>query len=526
MTRMIAACLSFFLGCAGTFPHGAFAQSPKTLRFVPSSDLVVLDPQTSSATTTSMHGQLVYDTLFSLDSHMQPRPQMVESVNVSPDRLEYHFTLRPGLRFHDGQPVTAADVVPSINRWMARDTLGRRMKERLAAFQADGATTFSMRFSRPFAFVEAGLATAMGNQPVIMRRQDAETDPFKNITTAIGSGPFRFLPDKWVAGASAMYERNPDYVPRAEPPDGLAGGKVAKLDRVEMVMIPDASTRANALISGEIDLIDQLPQDLIELLQRDRNIVVSGVSPIQFEAYIRPNHLFPPFNNPKGLEALAYLVSQPDYMSGYGPKEWWRECYSFLICGTQNGVETGSEPYRHQDLARAKQLLAEAGYHGEKIVVIAAADNPVQKGLADVTVGALRSIGVNVDYQVVDFGTVLARRVSKKPPAEGGWNLYHSALNGSILTSPITNLVIDSACDGKNYYGWPCDAEVERLRAEYIDAPDEASRRAKLEALSKALWRSFPAVLLGQYIQPYAWRRNVSGLLKTFPLAFWNVDKQ
>jgi peptide/nickel transport system substrate-binding protein len=505
---------------------GASAQSPKVLRFAPNADLVVVDPHINSATTTLMHAQLIYEELFSLDSRMQPKPQMVERTTVSPDGLEYRFTLRPGLKFHDGQPVTSADVVASVGRWMVRDTLGQKMKERMVAFQADSADSFSMRFSRRFAFVESALAQAIGNQPVIMRRQDAETDPFKAVTTTIGSGPFRFLRDRWIAGASAAYERNRDYVPRAEPMDGLAGGKIVRLDRVEMVVMPDASTRASSLATGEIDLIDQLPQDLTELMQRTRNVVVSGNAPIEFEAYIRPNHLFPPFDNPKGLEALAYLVKQTDYLNLYGPKEWWRECYSFLVCGTPNGTEAGSEPYRHQDLARAKQLLAEAGYKGEKIVVIAAADNPVQKGLADVTVGALRSIGVNVDYQVIDFGTVLARRISKRPPAEGGWNLYHSALNGGGMTSPITNMVIDSACDGKNYFGWPCDATVERLRAEYLDAPDEAARRAKLEEISRALWKSFPVVLLGQYIQPYAWRTNITGLLKTFPLAFWSIDKQ
>jgi peptide/nickel transport system substrate-binding protein len=140
-------------------------------------------------------------------------------------------------------------------------------------------------------------------------------------------------------------------------------------------------------------------------------------------------------------------------------------------------------------------------------------------------VGALRSIGVNVDYQINDFGTTTARRNSKNPVTQGGWHLYHSSLAGLILASPATNLVVDSSCDGKNYYGWPCDAEVERLRAAWLEAPDETARQAITQELSRALWTSLPAIPVGQYIQPYAWRRTVTGLLKTFPLVFWGVDK-
>ena len=288
----------------------AKAESPKILRYTPASDLASLDPMITTATTVGEYGSMVYDTLFSLDADRIPRPQMVGQEQVSADGLTYHFRLRPGLRFHDNQPVTGTDVVASISRWMVRDTLGQLMKANLADFTADGDDSVTMVFRKPFPFVELALGSIAGNQPVIMRRQDAMTDPFKPVTTSIGSGPFKFVPQDYILGVGATWVRNPDYVPRDEPSSGLAGGKVARVDRVEMKFIPDAATRANALIKGEIDLIDQLPADMVPLLERDRDVVVSRLSPLASVSYLRPNELYPPFNSLKARQALALSVNQ------------------------------------------------------------------------------------------------------------------------------------------------------------------------------------------------------------------------
>jgi peptide/nickel transport system substrate-binding protein len=248
------------------------ARAETVLRYAPSADLSMLDPQITTATTVGQHGLMVYDTLFALDSHNIPRPQMVDTYTVSPDGLTYRFTLRQGLRFHDGQPVTSEDVVASINRWMKRDTLGQRLQAALAAFEPDDERTFHMILRTPFPFVELALASTAGNQAIILRKQDALQDPSKPITTTIGSGPFRFLPDSFIAGVGAAWERNSDYILRSEPPDGLAGGKVVKIDRVEMHVLPDASTRMAALQRGKIDFLDQLPADLVPALQRNPNV--------------------------------------------------------------------------------------------------------------------------------------------------------------------------------------------------------------------------------------------------------------
>jgi peptide/nickel transport system substrate-binding protein len=504
------------------------ARSETVLRYAPSSDLATLDAMITTATTVGQHGSMVYDTLYSLDENREPRPQMVGREEISADGLTYRLTLRPNLRFHDGQPVSAEDVVASINRWMVRDTLGQLLKTNLQSLSAEGAETVVFQLSRPFPFLRLALGSIAGTQPLIMRRQDAQQDPFRPVTTAIGSGPFRFVPSRYMLGNGAVWERNADYVPRDEPPNGLAGGKRALVDRVEMRFIPDAATRGNALRRGEIDLIDQLPADMIPLLQRDPNIVVTRISSLASVSYLRPNFLFPPFNDVRARQALALMVNQSDFMAaGYGTAEWWRPtCFSFFGCDTPNGLEVGSEPFRQQNLDRARQLMREAGYNGERIVLIGTRELPAQQALAEVAADGLRRIGVNVDLQLMDFAAVQARRLSKSPPESGGWHLTPSALSGTGMWTPLLNVTINTNCEQRNYLGWPCDARIEELRAAYAAEPDEAKRAQILEELHRKLWEFLPVILTGTYYSPFAWRREVAGVIRTAPLVFWNISKR
>ncbi len=248
------------------------------LRVVPHADLKVLDPHTNTATITLMHGAMIYDTLFAWDSKIRPQPQMVGNFQISPDGLVHTYTLRPGLKFQDGQPVTTKDVIASIKRWMVRNTVGQALAKAIVKIEASDDKTFVIRLKEPFAFVEFALGSYDAD---IMRAQDAATDPFKAVTTTVGSGPFRFVRGEWNPGAKVVYEKNPDYVPRSDPPDGMAGGKVVKVDRVEWTVLPNSFTKSSALQRGEVDMIDQLPHDQIAVLEHSPDIVIGRVSPLE-----------------------------------------------------------------------------------------------------------------------------------------------------------------------------------------------------------------------------------------------------
>jgi len=512
------------LALAALIPLGARAE--KVLRVVPHADLKILDPYTTTATITLMHGQMVYDQLFGWNEKLEPKPQMVDHYEISPDKLVYTFTLRPSLKFHDGQPVTTRDVIASLKRWMARDVLGQAMTAFVEEMKAENDNTFVLRLKQPFAFVETAFAISAGTAPVIMREKDAQTDPYKNITTAIGSGPFKFVDSEWNPGAKTVYVKNPDYVPRSDPPDGNAGAKIAKVDRVEWIVLPDAFTKSSAIQSGEVDIIDQLPNDQIPVLEKSKDIRLDRTSHLASIGYIRPNHLYPPFDNPKARQALAMAVNQEEYLSAaFGDERWWRQCFSYFVCGSPNETEAGSEPYQKPDLARAKALLQEAGYKGEKVVLINTHEIAAIGALGDVTANNLKKIGVNVEIADSDWGTLVARRAKKDPPDKGGWNLFHTTSGGASVYSPITNFTIDSGCGRTNWFGWPCDEEAEKLRRAYITAADEVARRTALVALHQRLWESLPTIPVGQYVTPYAARSNVKGILHSAPIVFWNVDK-
>ncbi len=497
------------------------ARADNVLRVVPQSDLRVLDPHATAATITRIHAMMIYDQLYGLNEKLEPRPQMVARETVSDDKLTYEFTLRPGLVWDNGQNVTTADVLASLPRAAKQDPLLQVLMKRVAALEAVDENTFRMRLSKPFPLIEAALAA---NGAIILRAQDIAAAGSGVLSTTTGSGPFRFVRDQYVPGAKIVYERNPNYVPRDEPADGVAGGKRVFVDRVEWLVIPDLQTRVAAIQKGEVDLIDQLPHDGIQSLAGNRDIEVAVVSTLGNQAFMRLNTLFPPFNDVRARRAIALMIKQSDYLGAAFTDDprWWRECFAYLGCGTSNGSEAGSEPYRKPDLAQAKALLAEAGYKGERIVVLSSHEIPLIGALAEVTADALRQIGVNVELQESDWGTLVVRRAKQEPPERGGWSIFSSGTDVTTVAQPATNILVDTRCDRNNYVGWPCSEKLEAMRTELIDAPSPQ----KMAAFNVALWDELPTILLGQYLQPVAWRKVVSGLPVATTLVFWNVRKQ
>ncbi|EHM01305.1 ABC transporter, substrate-binding protein, family 5 [Acetobacteraceae bacterium AT-5844] len=518
----IALCLSAF----STLPLAAQPAAQRVLRVVPHADLRNLDPVAASIVITRMHGLMIYETLFAWDSQLNPQPQMVDRFDQSADGLSWTFHLRDGLRFHDGQPVTTRDVIPSLNRWMARDTLGGKLKEYVASLDVVDDRTFVLRLQRPMGLVPFALGSAVGYIPVVMREADAATDPLKPVTTVIGSGPFRFNRGEWQPGARVVYDRNPDYVPRQEPPNGLAGGRVVKVDRVEWHILPDPATAAAALQTGEIDIWEQPAQDLIPTIEGARGVRVESYSSLPNQAMLRPNQLHPPLNDPRVRQAVALLTDQGDFMAaGFGDERFWRRCNSYFVCGSPNGTEAGAERFARTNVEAARQLLSEAGYRGEKVVLISTHEIPYMGRMAEVAAAALARGGINVDLQFTDWGAVSARLQNRETNDKGGWDMFITSSSGATMQSPATNIGTNMSC-ARGWVGWPCDAEAERLRAAVVDAPDSTARAAATEALHRRLAEMQPYRVLGQYDQPYARRANVSAVLAAPIMVFWNVEKR
>ena len=517
--RLVAGLLLAALAALIT-PAGA---ETKVLRVVPHADLTLLDPVFAPILITREFGLMIYEELFAWDSQLQPKPQMVENWSTSPDGLTWRFTLRDGLKFHDGQVVTTADVIPSLRRWMGRDLVGTKLLAVLASLEPVDQTTFELKLRKPYPYLLFSLASGSGQLPAIMRAKDLEGDPAKPVTTAIGSGPFRFNHAEHVSGALSVFERNPAYVPRREPADGLSGGRLAKVERVEWRVIPDASTVSTALQNGEIDIWEQPTPDLVTLLSQKQGVRVQRAVNISVQAFLRPNALYPPFNNPKARLALAYIVDQADVMAaGFGDEKFWRACNAYYVCGGPYGTEAGTEDFR-PDPTKARALLAEAGYHGEKMVFASTHEVAWIGHMTEVVADELKRVGMDVEIIWSDRGTMARRTASQNPPAAGGWNMFASAA-GAAMYDPLTNLGTNMSCDRNNSAGWPCDEHAEELRQAFLDA-SEGDKPAALDRLHRHLAQVHPYRVLGQFEQPVALRANITGLLTSPVIVYWNVEK-
>ena len=404
---------------------------------------------------------------------------------MSEDGKSYTFTLRNGLKFHDGQPVRAADATSSIVRWARGDPAGQKMMAAGMSLKAVDDKTFTMTFEKPFR--QAIEIMAKPSWPLFVypeRNNDKPNNTANN--DAIGSGPFKFVHSEWKPGSKIVFVKNPDYVPRSDPADGYAGGKVVKVDRVEWNIIPDANTAVSALKKGEVDIVESIPLDFAKSLRSDPNVTVAVFNKIGLQAYLRFNNVQPPFNNQKIRQALLHMVNQDDYMRAMiGDEQFWSKCWAYLMCGSRNGSEGGAEAYAKPDREKAKQLLKEAGYNGEKVVVLTSTGIFGIQDEGQVLVQELKSIGMNVEEIQLDFNTMLSRRLNSEGVEKGGWSIIPLWSFGPDLANPLTSQMLTAPCKVTGWPGWACSPKLESLVDEWALSQDDKARKAKADEIQK-----------------------------------------
>jgi peptide/nickel transport system substrate-binding protein len=520
-------CLTIFLGVLllGAMSSAAAAEPKRggTLRFIPHADLKVLDPIWTTAYITRNHGYMVYDVLFALDDKLQVQPQMVDTWAMSQDGRQYTFTLRSGLKFHDGSPVTADDVVASLRRWGQRDVLGKQLLRAIGRLEAVDAKTVRLELQEAFGLVLDALAKPSSNVPFIMPARFASTPADEQIKEVIGSGPFKFVREEWQPGHRVVYVRNPDYVPRGEPASFGSGGKRAYVERVEWLYIPNPATAHAALEAGEVDFWETPPVDFVAQLEKNPKVTVSIVDPMGTQGLLRPNHLHPPFSHKKARQALLYIVNQETYLrAAIGDPKFWRQCPAYFICGSPWESEVGAEPFKKQDFDKAKRLLNEAGYDGRAVVLLDPTDIPLLHSATLVTRELLTKAGLKVDLQAMDWSTLVSRRAEKKPPAEGGWHLFHTWAVAADMFSPAINAALASDCD-KAWFGWPCSEGIETLKAEWARTLDPAKKKQLVDEIQRLAYEEVPYIPWGQWFLPSAYRTHVRGVLAFPAPVLWNV---
>lgn len=498
------------------------------LNVVPAAPLRVLDPMVSTAQVVRTHGFMVFDTLVGMDENLQPQPQMADYA-VSDDAMTYTFTLRDGLLWHDGTPVTVEDCIASLHRWGRNDGNGRLMMEHVGAIEQVSDNSFTITLAKPFGHVLALLGKPSPIPPFMMPKRLADTPEGEQITEMIGSGPFKFVAEEYRPGDQTVYVRNEAYVPRAEPASWTAGGKVVNVDRVVLKSMPDMQTSLNALQSGDVDLVEQVTIDLLPLLEVNPDVEFGTLLPLGSQYTGQFNHRLPPFDNKMIRRAAIYALDQEAILqTAIGNADYYTMCPSVYGCSVPVASDAGAEYLAgpaEERMEKAKTLLQESGYDGTPVVMLQPTDLASLTTPPIVAAERLREAGFTVTIEPSDWATLQARKDKWVPVSEGGWNMYFTSWGIPGIWNPLVNTLLDGSGQDRVWAGWRVSPEAEELRAAFVTALDPEEQKDIARRLQQVAWDEGFYFNGGEYSGVGAWRSEIEGVSQGPLLTFWTISK-
>ncbi|CAH2394406.1 ABC transporter substrate-binding protein [Mesorhizobium ventifaucium] len=517
-------------GAAVSIPAVLRAQTlpadARTVRVVKPGFLTVFDPVATTTYNSADHGLAVYDTLFALDSKFIPQPQMVGKWSISEDKMTYTFELRDGLGWHDGTPVNAADCVASIRRWGQVHPGGQLIMARAKDISKKDDKTFTIALKEPLGLLIDILADLTTPCLFVMREKDASRPATEQVTANIGSGPFKFNHALARPGATFTYDRNEQYVPRSETSDGFAGGKVVKVDRVIWNNMPDQQTAVAALQAGEIDFLSGPPADLYPVIESDPNLELQVLNKAGDVYFLRMNCLQKPFNNVKARQAMLHLIDQEAFMRAVvGNPQYFNTITAAFGSGTPYANDENTGWFKKGgDPEKAKQLFKEAGYTGEKVIILDPTDWHEADVAAQLLADSLRKVGINAELAPSDWGGVSARLKNRGPVEGGGWSIFITNESTFDRSNLFNSTQVANGESG--FAGWPKSDEYEALRAKWADAETLDERKALARKMQRLYWNFVGTVLLGQAVSPIARRKTLTGLIGMPALTpMWKMEK-
>src|ERR1700758_2753874 len=270
------------------------------------------------------------------------------------------------------------------------------------------------------------------------------------------------------------------------------------------------------------------PFDLLPVLEGNPDLKVEALDKSGFQTLGRMNFLIPPFDNIKVRKAALLAINQKDVLDALvGNPKYQKVCGAFFVCDTPLASDVGAgDLIKGGNIEAAKKALAESGYDGTPIVIMAPGDVTTLKAQPVVVAEALRKVGFKVDLQATDWQTVVSRRASQKPVSEGGWNMFFTNWVAADVMNPVVNYSIGGKGKNGGWFGWAEDPKMEQIRDAFAHATSpEAQKKLAVEA-QQELYDQVIYVPLGQYLAPSAWRKSLSGVLDgpATPI-FWNIEK-
>ncbi|MFM1653439.1 ABC transporter substrate-binding protein [Brevibacillus sp. B_LB10_24] len=518
MYRFCFIMLAVFLaaGCssAGT-KEEASGQQPEMaaeLRVAINAQPTSLDPHQTTASMTSVISRNIFETLMTLNAKYEPVPMLAESVEVSPDSLTYTFTLRQGVKFHNGKEMKAEDVAASMTRWLNKSSIAKKSLGEDAAFTADGDYKVVLSLKKVSSGVLNAMATAKQLAAIYPKEAIDSADSSGNLTEFIGTGPYRF--EEWKQDQYIHLSKFADYVGRDGSPDGLSGSKAPKVQDLYFDVVTDPSTRLSGVKTGMYDIAMNIQPEHYEQLKSDPSI--ETVTDQRSYEILNFNKKTGPLTDVRIRKAISAALDLDSIMYGaFGNKDLYDIYPGFMKKNQKFYSEAASEFYNRKDPELAKQLLKEAGYNNEPIVLMTSRDYDHFYQAATVIQQQLQNIGMNIKLDVYDWPTFLD--LENKPES---WDMETTGYTTWI--TPAENIIFNS-----NSPGWTSDPGLDKIIDSIKSSTSDDELQADYDKLSEFLLKDYvPGVKLGNFNDIYAVNKKVTGFSAFEGMVLWNTGKE
>jgi len=491
-------------------PCASAAEAPRTggtLKVAIIGEPPTIDAHWATATLTYDVTSHLYEPLFTLDENYGVIPMLAEGHSVGEGGKLYTIRLRRGVLFHNGKEMSAEDVVASLTRWGKTATVGKLLFKTVQSVQVKDGYTVELRLTAPSGIVLPSLANA--NQfSAIYPREVVQAAGDGQIKEFIGTGPFRLLervPDRYVR--MARFDR---YAARSEPANGYGGRKVAYVDELQFIPVPDVSVRIAGVESGEYHFSDWITPDAYNRLLQNPRLDVMIVKPNEWITGVFNKKSM--FGNRTLRQAIvSALDMEPIMRAAVGNKEFYRLDPSLMFKEQVWWSEVGKEVYNHPDPAKAKRLMQEAGYKGETIRWMCTQFYEWMYKSALAAKQQLEEVGFKIDLQVMDWASVVSRRSDPK--------MYEIFTTGIALNSDPTQTVVIN-CD---WPGWTCDPKADAMMARLAAETDFTKRYAIWTEIQKWFWEEVPVIKFGDFFILRIKQKQVAGYANRNRPFFWNV---
>jgi peptide/nickel transport system substrate-binding protein len=449
----------------------------------------------------------IFEPLYTLDKDFQPVPMLAESVQISDDVSTYTFNLRKGVLFHNGDEMKADDVVASMNRWLG---LASRAKTLLpgATFSKIDDYTVELKLTAPASDALIILATHSQFPSIVPKAIIEAASDDEGIPEYIGTGPYTFV--EWKQDQYIQLTRNDDYQSLPGEPSGLSGRKSAPTKELYFHFVPDTSTRVVGLETGLYDIADAIPTENYASLSSNPDLTIKSKNSGALTAF---------FNPKAGLLAdglirqavLAALNNDDILLASYGNPDLYSLSPSYLNPRqTQWSTDAGAEFYNQSNPTKAAELLAQAGYNGEPLILLTTQDYKEMYDATLVVQEQLRQAGFTVEISSFDFSTFMEKK--------GDYSLWNIFVASTVYQlTPPQLLALDPTFAGFD------SAEATEMIQAIRKAPTPAAAKAEWEKLQHFMYSYGSGTVIGHYSSLTGTSKSVSGFEAFIAPIVWNA---